>query len=264
MTRQLIDTHAHLDEPDFGADLAPLLRRADSAGVAAIVTVGTTAGSSDAAVRLANRWPQLFAAVGIQPNYGSQATAEDWDRILQLAAEPRVRAIGETGLDAYWDHTPMETQRRLFDQHLRLSQSTALPFIVHMRDCPRETLDALREARQRGPLQGVMHAFTGDAATAAECVALGLFISFAGMVTFKKAHELRAVARQIPADRILLETDSPYLTPQPHRGQRPNEPALVVHTAACLADVRGIPLDEFAAQTTANARRLFQLGETIG
>jgi TatD DNase family protein len=254
---ELIDTHAHLDEADFGDDLSPLLARAAEAGVSAVLTIGTTRASSEAAVQLAARWPQLYAAVGIQPNYSAQASAADWDRIVQLAGSPRVRAIGETGLDAYWDYAPMDVQRELFDRHLRLSQEVELPFIVHMRDCGPETVEMLQRARGRGPLRGVMHSFTGDLATAQQCLELGLYISFAGMVTFKKSHELRQIGIQIPADRILIETDSPYLTPHPHRGQRPNEPAMVVHTAQCLADARGVPFAEFAAQTTSNARALF-------
>ena len=256
---RIIDTHAHLDEEEFGEDLAPWLQRAADVDVSTIITVGTTANSSAAAVQLASRWPQLFASVGIQPNYGAQATGDDWQQVVQLASASRVRAVGETGLDGYWDYTPMDLQRRLFDQHLRLSQSTDLPVIIHMRDCSAETIEVLQTARSRGPLRGVMHSFTGDAATAQQCLKLGLYISFAGMVTFKKSHELRDVAKQVPSDRILVETDSPYLTPHPHRGKRPNEPAMIVHTAACLAAVRGVSLDEFADQTTANAERLFGL-----
>jgi TatD DNase family protein len=147
-------------------------------------------------------------------------------------------------------------QQDYFDRHLRMSQQTGLPFIVHSRDCDGEILQMLREAHVRGPLKGVMHSFTGDAATAAECISLGLCISFAGMVTYKKSEALRAVAATIPAERILIETDSPYLSPHPLRGKR-NEPAHLLHTARCLADVRGQSPEEFAALTTANARRLF-------
>lgn len=255
-----IDTHAHLDEEAFGGELEPVLARARQAGVRAILTIGTTAASSVESVEIARRWPQVFAAVGIQPNYGAEASSADWDQIVALVSEPEVRAIGETGLDAYWDYTPMDVQRALFDRHLRLSQETGLPFIVHMRDCSAETVKMLQAARTRGPLRGVMHSFTGDLTTARQCLDLGLYISFAGMVTFRKSGELRETACQIPADRIVIETDSPYLTPHPHRGRRPNEPAMVVHTGRCLAEVRGVSIDEFAAQTTANARRLFDLG----
>ena len=159
---------------------------------------------------------------------------------------PRVAALGETGLDRHWDYTPFDVQQDYFDRHLRLSQQTALPFIVHTRDSDADVLAILREARLRGPLAGVMHSFTGTSETAAECLELGLYISFAGMVTFKKSDDLRSVAKSIPANRILIETDSPYLSPHPLRGKR-NEPARLVHTAECLARERGVSLDEFAA-----------------
>ncbi|MFW6171455.1 MAG: TatD family hydrolase [Planctomycetota bacterium] len=256
---ELVDSHTHLDDAVFGDDLGPLLARASDAGVRAIVTIGTTASSSAAAVSIASRWSQVYAAVGIQPNHGSESTAGDWTRIVELAKGCEVRAIGETGLDAHWDFTPMGVQRELFEKHIRLSQELDLPVVVHMRDCAEETIAVLRAARQRGPLRGVMHSFTGDARAAHQCLELGLFISFAGMVTFKNSNQLREIACHIPADRILIETDSPYLTPHPHRGERPNEPEKLPHTARCLAQARGEPLQEFAADTTANARRLFGL-----
>jgi TatD DNase family protein len=254
----LVDTHAHLDQEEFDADREDVLRRARQAGVELIVTVGTTAESSEATVALAARYDGLFAAVGIQPNYTSQAAAGDWQRILALVDHPKVLAIGETGLDRYRDHSPFDVQQDYFDRHLRLSQQRGLPFIVHTRESEADVLAMLREARARGPLGGVMHSFTGGAETAAECIDLGLYISFAGMVTFKKSHDLRAVAAAIPADRILLETDSPYLSPHPLRGKR-NEPANLVHTAACLAETRGVGLEEFSRATTENANRLFRL-----
>lgn len=254
---ELIDTHAHLDDEQFQIGLDAVLQRATEAGVARIVTIGTTAASSAAAVAIAHRWPQVYAAVGIQPNYGGESTRADWHRIVELAAGDSVRAIGETGLDAYWDLTPLHVQRELFDRHMQLAQDRDLPFVVHMRECSEATVEMLRAARQRGPLRGVMHSFTGDLATAQQCLQLGLFISFAGMVTFKKSHDLREIARTVPADRILIETDSPYLSPHPHRGQQPNEPARIVHTARCLAAERGMPLEEFAALTAENARQLF-------
>jgi TatD DNase family protein len=195
--------------------------------------------------------------VGIQPNYTAAAEPGDWDRVVELAAAPRVVALGETGLDRHWDYSPLAVQQDYFDRHLRLSQERNLPFIVHTRESDADVLAMLREARKRGPLAGVMHSFTGTAETAAECVELGLYISFAGMVTFKKSDALRAVAATIPAERILIETDSPYLSPQPLRGKR-NEPANLVHTAACLAEVRGVSAAVFASQTRANARSLFR------
>jgi TatD DNase family protein len=222
------------------------------------VAIGVTAASSQAVVQLAAAHPSVFAAVGIQPNYAAQAEPGDWQRVLALIDRPKVVAIGETGLDRYWDYSPFEVQQDYFDRHLRLAQQHDLPFVVHTRDSDADVLVMLREAGRRGPLRGVMHSFTGNAETAAECVALGLHISFAGMVTFKKSHELRAVAATIPADRILVETDSPYLSPEPLRGKR-NEPANVVHTATCLANARGQSPDEFFTLTSANARSLFRL-----
>ena len=256
---QFFDTHCHLDDPQFDEIRAEAVDRAVRAGVTTMLTVGTTVTASRKCIALACQHENVLAAVGIQPNYCAEAEPGDWDSILALASEPKVVALGETGLDRYWDHAPLELQRDYFDRHLRLSQSSGLPFIVHMRDCEEDILVMLREAHARGPLSGVMHSFTGSAATAGECLELGLYLSFAGMVTYKKSIELRDIAAKVPDDRILIETDAPYLSPHPHRGQRPNEPALVVHTAACLAEARGIGLDLFAEQTTANARRLFGL-----
>jgi TatD DNase family protein len=256
----LIDTHAHLDAEEFADDRAALVRRAEDAGVETILAVGTTAESSEATVRLAAEFPAVYAAVGIQPNYCAEAKDGDWERIVALHTAPFVVAIGETGLDRYWDYTPLELQRDYFDRHLRLSQESGLPFIVHLRDSEAEILEMLEEAHKRGPLSGVMHSYTGTSAGAARCLELGLYISFAGMVTFKKSDELRSLAATIPADRILIETDSPYLSPHPLRGKR-NEPANLVHTARCLAEARNEDPDDFARQTTANARRLFRFPE---
>jgi TatD DNase family protein len=259
-----IDTHVHLDDEQFDQHRAAVVHRAMAAGVSAMVTVGTTAASSRQCVDVAQRYPCVLAAVGIQPNYCGEAASGDWDRVVRLADEQCVIALGETGLDRYWDYTPLDVQRDYFDRHLQLSQQRGLPFIVHMRDCALDVLEMMDQARRRGPLRGVMHSFTGDAATAAQCVELGLYISFAGMVTFKKSHELREVARTIPDDRILIETDAPYLSPHPKRGQRPNEPALIVHTGACLAETRGVAAETFAKQTTSNARDLFRFPEGVG
>lgn len=253
----LLDTHVHLDEEQFAGQQQAIVARARQAGVIGMVAVGTTAASSQKCVALAQGFEDVVAAVGIQPNYVAEAATGDWDQVVALARSPRVVALGETGLDRHWDFTPFPVQQDYFDRHLRLAQRYDLPVIIHLRDCAAELLEMLRETCGRGPLRGVLHAFSGDAATATECLELGLFISFAGMVTYPKSTELRETARGIPSDRILLETDAPYLSPHPHRGQRPNEPALLVHTAACLAQLRGVDAPLFAAQTTANARRLF-------
>ena len=252
----LIDTHAHLDQDEFADDRVEVIQRAVEAGVEKIVAVGIGAESSQQSIRLAAENQAVYAAGGIQPNYCAQAEPGDWDRIVRLAQQPKVVAIGETGLDRHWDYSPFDLQQDYFDRHLRLSQSSGLPFIVHTRESEADVVAMLRDAHQRGPLCGVMHSFVGDAAVAAECLERGLYISFAGMVTFKKSDELRRVAATIPDDRILVETDAPYLSPHPRRGRR-NEPAHVVHTARLLAEVRQQEFDEFARQTTQNACRLF-------
>lgn len=257
-----VDTHAHLDQPEFDADRAEVILRAVQAGVEALLCVGVDAASSAAAVALAEQYPAIRAAVGIQPNSRDALTDAEWQRIVELAGHPRVAALGETGLDRYWDFTPLPLQQEFFARHLRLGQGRDIPLIIHCRNAEQETLAMLRAAAARGPLRGVMHAFSGDAAFAAECVELGLHLSFAGNVTYtnKKFASLRAAAATVPADRILIETDSPYMTPHPPRGkQQRNEPALLVHTAACLASLRGVPIEEFAAQATANARSLLRL-----
>jgi len=256
---QLFDTHAHLNDEQFDAARSEVVARAKDAGLLGVVAVGISAATSEECVALARQYDIVHAAVGIQPNSCAEAQPGDWDRIVDLAKQSPVVALGETGLDRYWDFAPLDLQQDYFDRHLRLSQETGLPFIVHMRDCEEDILQMLREARTRGPLRGVMHSFTGTSEGAKECLDLGLYVSFAGMVTYKKSHELREIAKTIPDDRILIETDSPYLAPHPKRGHRPNEPALIVHTAECLAEVRDAPLEAFAEQTTANAWALFSL-----
>jgi len=256
----LFDTHAHLDQQEFDQDRPQVIARAAEAGVNEVVIVGTTRAASEKCVSLANPDQGLYAAVGIQPNYVHEANAADWQGILDLLERPGVVAIGETGLDRYWDFAPFDQQQEYFDRHMQLARERQLPFIVHMRACDEDILAALRAEYDRaGPLRGVMHSFTGDAGMAAECVRLGMHISFAGMVTFKKSEELRACAATVPADRLLIETDSPYLSPEPVRKIRRNEPAHLLHTAEHLARVRGIRTEHLAEQTTANARRLFGL-----
>ena len=255
------DTHAHLDQPEFDADRDEVVARAREAGVKMILCPAVSAESSRAVVKLAERY-DLLAAVGIHPNSTHEAAPDDWEQVAAMVDQPRVTALGETGLDCYRDFAPISLQREYLDRHLRLSQQCDLPVILHCRDAQDDLLAALRAAVARGPIRGVVHAFSGDAAFAAECLALGLHISLAGNVTYsnKKMEPLRAAARAIPADRLLVETDSPYLVPQIFRGkQRRNEPACVLHTAAFLAELRGVRLEQLAADTTANARRLFRL-----
>ncbi len=253
----LFDTHAHLADEQLLPDAAAVIERARQAGVTRILSVGTETASTRASIELAKNFDGVFASAGIHPNHVAEAQSGDWDEIVRLAQSPQVVALGETGLDLHWKDTPLPDQQDYFDRHIRLSQQSGLPLIIHQRESAAEILAMLREARKRGPLTGVMHSFTGTAEQAQEFLALGLHISFAGMVTFKKSDELRAIAKTIPAERLLVETDSPYLSPEPFRGKRPNEPARVVHTAECLARERGITLADLAEQTTANALALF-------
>ncbi|PQO35403.1 TatD family hydrolase [Blastopirellula marina] len=254
----LFDTHAHLFDETLISQIDDVVARAKEAGVGQMMVVGTTAEDSVRAIEIAERFPEVYATVGIQPNNCAEAKPGDWDKIVELLEHPKVVALGETGLDRYWDFTPFELQQDYFDRHLRLSQERDFPFIVHMRDCGDDIVVMLKEAAERGPLRGVMHSFTGDPALMQQCLDLDMYISFAGMVTFKKSGDLRDVAALVPKDRILIETDAPYLSPEPVRGKRPNEPAYVAHTAACVAAARGESLEEFAELTTANARRLFR------
>jgi len=255
----LIDTHAHLDDDRFAGDLDAVLERAHAAGVQHVITIATTAPTSHASIALARRYPALRATVGIQPNHVAEAAADAWDEVLRLADDPAVVAYGETGLDRHWDYTPFAQQEDFFARHLDLARRKNRAVVIHCREAEADTVRMLRADYERhGPVRAVMHSFTGDLATAQACLEMGLFISFAGMLTYKNAQALRDVAAQVPLDRVLVETDSPYLAPVPVRGQR-NEPAHVVHTAACLAQVLGISPEALAEATTANARRLFQI-----
>jgi TatD DNase family protein len=254
---ELIDTHAHLDDERFQADLPQVLERARQAGLVRIITVATTGPTSLVSVDLARRYSLLKATVGIQPNHAAQAGPADWDQVVELVNRPEVVGLGETGLDRYWDHTPFAQQEEYFARHLDLSRKTGLPLVIHCREAEVDLVRMLREDfNHHGLLRGVMHSFTADLATAQACLEMGLYISFAGMVTYKNAQDLRHVASQVPLDRLLIETDSPYLAPVPVRGKR-NEPAFVKHSASHLAQVLGIPVESVAEHTTRNARELF-------
>jgi TatD DNase family protein len=255
-----LDTHAHLDAEEFDLDRDVVIARWREAGVEAIVCPAISADSSEAILKLAEAHGDVYAAVGIQPNYAAQAADGDWDRIVAMARHPRVVALGETGLDRHWDFTPFDVQQDYLDRHLRLAQDRDLPVILHCREAAADLLPMLREAAARGPLRGVLHSFSEDPATAEAFLGLGLYISFAGAVTYtnKKFELLREAARTIPEERLLIETDSPYLVPHPLRGkQQRNEPAHIVHTARLLAELRGVTPEQIGLQTAANARRLF-------
>lgn len=253
----LIDTHAHLDDEQFAADLRAVLDRAHAAGVETIITIATSALSSAACLSLALRHSMLFATVGIHPNSIMEASSTAWDEITAIVEHDRVVGIGETGLDRHWDTTPFAVQEEYFVRHLELARRINRPVVIHCREAEADMLRVLRnEFDRHGPIHGVMHSFVGDAAMAEACRAMGLYLSFAGMLTYKNATALRQTAAEQPLDRVLVETDSPYLSPVPLRGKR-NEPAHVVHTAACLAEALGVTPERLAEQTTKNAQAVF-------
>jgi TatD DNase family protein len=256
--RSLVDTHAHLADDGLAADLQAVLQRARLAGVVQVVAIGTGAEDSTAVATMAEAHPGVFAAVGVHPNDASRATPEDWERVIVLSGRDRVVAIGETGLDRYRDRTPFVVQQEWFARHLDLASERDLPVVIHCRDSLDDILAQL--AGLGRPVRGVLHSFTGDWEGARALLDLGLHLSFAGMLTFanKGLDALRATAARVPLERVLVETDSPYLSPHPFRGQ-PNEPARVALTAARLAQIHGLPPAELAAITTANARELFRL-----
>jgi TatD DNase family protein len=255
---RLFDTHAHLHFPELLADLDAVLDRARAAGVAAIVTVGTDRETNPAAVALAERLPGVFATVGIHPHDAGEATDADYAAMEELARDsPKVVALGEMGLDFFRNLSPPDVQVVAFRRQLRLARSLGKPVVLHVRDAHEDALAILGEERV-GDVGGVMHCFSADVAVARRCLDLGLFISLAGPVTYKNARALPDVARFVPEDRLVVETDCPYLPPEPHRGRR-NEPAHVTLTATRVAELRSADPDALAAAMTANAARLFRV-----
>lgn len=253
----LIDSHAHIQGSEFSADVEQVIRRASEADVKKIIVVGGAGdlSSNDAALELAKSFPGLFATVGMHPHDAKEVDEEAFQRMEALARNPKVVAVGETGLDFYYDHSPRQVQIELFCRFIQMARETGLPLVVHDREAHREIADLLRR-EGKGDLQGVIHCFTGDYEAAKEFLDLGFYLSFTGIVTFKNADPLRDVVRRLPLERILIETDSPYLAPVPYRGKR-NEPAFVRFVAETIARVRGVPLQEVAETTTRNARDLF-------
>ena len=256
----LVDTHAHLVDKRLSAELSAVLGRAAGAGVIQVVSIATGADDSRNVLAMADEYQGVFAAVGIHPNDVTEAAPGDWSLIETLARQPRVVAIGETGLDRYWKKTPFADQQTSFDRHLRLALDLDLPIVIHSRDCMGDIIEQLEGLGR--PVKGILHSFTGTSSEAERLVGLGLYISFAGMLTFanKGLDPLREAARRVPEDRLLVETDSPYLSPEPFRGKL-NEPSRVVETARRLAELRGVSFESIAESTTANARRLFRLPE---
>ena len=255
----MVDSHAHIQGAEFAADLDSVLARAREAGVEKIIVVGGAGeiSSNNAAVDLARRIPGLFATVGMHPHDAKDVGQEELHKLRKLADNPEVVAVGETGLDFFYDHSPRDIQTRVFCQFIEIARQTGLPLVVHDRDAHKEIGDLLR-SEGHGDLKGVIHCFTGDFEAAKKFLDLGFFLSFSGIITFKNADPLREVLKKIPLDRVLIETDSPFLAPAPHRGKR-NEPAFVLQVAAAAAGVWGVSLDAVAQATSDNVHRLFTI-----
>ncbi|HTL10997.1 MAG TPA: TatD family hydrolase [Bdellovibrionota bacterium] len=258
MNAVLVDTHCHLDyEFDGGRKAADLVRDAVAAGVTRMMTIATEASRISAVQAISDAHPEVFHAVGVHPHEAAAMKDEDLAALEKAASHPKCRAIGELGLDYYYDHSAHDVQQRRLKEQLDLALKLKQPVVIHSRDAEDDLLKALTDyAKRAGSLPGVIHCFTGTPAFGQACLDLGFLISFSGILTFKNAEELRQTAKSIPQDRILVETDSPYLAPVPHRGKK-CEPWMVRHTAEKLAEVRGIPADELARITTENAVRLF-------
>jgi TatD DNase family protein len=256
----MIDTHCHLDVADFGADRPEVMARARAAGITTMICIGSgrDVGAAREAVRLASVEPDVYASVGVHPHDVAGMTEGDWDELGRLARAPRVVGIGETGLDYYYDHSPRETQRAAYRRFIAMARDVGQPVISHIRDAHADAAEILAESGEAG-LGGVIHCFTGVVDDARRYLDLGQYLSFSGILTFKTAAPIREAAAFAPADRILVETDAPFLAPIPHRGKR-NEPAYVVKTVETLAGVRGMSFEEAVRVTTENARRLFRLG----
>jgi TatD DNase family protein len=252
---ELIDTHAHLDFPEFADCIPAALERAQQAGVTTIVTIGIDIDSSRKAAQIACAHAGIYAAAGIHPHSSFILHSEDLQELKKIAAAPRVVAIGEIGLDYFHDKQPHPVQKECMMSQIRLAVSAAKPIIFHIRDAWEDFFQIVSEF---APIMrpSVMHCFSGDWAVARRCLDMGLYLSIPGVVTFPKAESLQEVVKRAPLDRLLVETDSPYLAPVPHRG-RTNEPAFVFHTAAKIAQCRGEPLEKVAARTTQNARAVF-------
>jgi TatD DNase family protein len=255
----LVDSHCHLDFPVLANDRTAVLRRAREAGVRRMVTISTTKKEFATVLATAEALDDVYCSVGIHPNHvhedGENLSTAD---LVALAAHPKVVGIGETGFDYHYNRDKQIVQEKNFRQHIQAAISTDLPIIIHSRDAEHDTAKILRAegAGQGTPIKGVMHCFSSRRVLAEDALDIGFYISFSGILTFKKSHELRDIAKIVPLDRLLVETDSPYLAPEPYRG-RPCEPAYVVHTARVLAEIMGITPEEIADRTTENFFRLF-------
>jgi len=252
----LVDSHCHLDFPEFAPELAAVVKRAHDAGVGICVSIGTRMDGFARVREIAERFENIWCSVGVHPHEAEKELLADPSFLIEAARHPKVVGIGETGLDYYYEHSPRAQQIENFRTHITAARATGLPVIVHTRDADNETIDILRDEMRKSPFTGLIHCFTGTRRLAEAAVELVLYISASGIATFKKSDELRSVLKDVPLDRLLVETDAPYLAPMPNRGKR-NEPAFVTYTAAALAAVKGVSAKELEDATTANFLRLF-------
>lgn len=252
----LVDSHCHLDFKDFADDLDGVVARAGEAGVATMVSISTHLSRFEGVRAVTERYDNVWCTVGVHPHEAGNEGQSAPDRLIELTAHPKVVGIGESGLDYYYQHAPREAQQESFRAHIAAARETGLPLVVHTRDADDDTAAILAEEMGKGAFTGVMHCFSSGRGLAEAALGLGLYVSFSGIVTFRNAEELREIARDVPDDRILVETDAPFLAPVPNRGRR-NEPAFVAHTAGRLAEVRGTTAEALAAATTENFHRLF-------
>ncbi len=255
-TTELIDSHCHLDFPEFAPELDDVVARARAAGVGRMLTICTRLSKFDQVLAVAERFDRMFCTVGVHPHEAANEAGVALPRILELARHPKVVGIGEAGLDYYYDKSPREKQQEVFALHIDAARHSGLPIIVHSRDADEDTVRLLQDGAAKGNLRGVIHCFTATQYLADAALEMGFYISLSGIVTFKNAEALRQVAKTVPLDRLLVETDAPYLAPMPMRGKR-NEPGFVKHTAVYVAGMLGLGFDELARRTTQNFERLF-------
>src|SRR5436305_9369117 len=251
----LVDSHCHLDFPDFAPELDAVVARAEAAGIGRMVTISTRVRRHAQVLAIAERFPNVTCSVGTHPHHAHGELDITADDLIARAQHPKVVAIGEAGLDYHYDNSPRDAQEQGFRAHIAAARATGLPLVIHSREADDDIARILEQEMGQGPFPAVLHCFTGGPDLARRALALGHYISFTGIVTFKNSADLRAIAQDVPADRFLVETDAPYLAPNPHRGKR-NEPAYVTEVAKVLAEVRGVSFDEIARQTTENFFRL--------
>jgi TatD DNase family protein len=252
----LVDSHCHLDFPDFAADLDAIVARAEAAGIGRIVTISTRVRRLQGLVDIAARFPNVYCTVGTHPHHADEEDGIPAQELVNLSKHPKVVGLGEAGLDYFYKNGSPQAQARGFRAHIEAARATGLPLVIHTRDADADCQRILEEEVGNGPFKAVLHCYTGGRELAMRAVELGLWVSFTGILTFKNSQSLRDIARDLPADRIMVETDAPYLAPGKHRGKR-NEPAFVVETARVLAETRGVSLDDISRQTTENFFRLF-------